>query len=135
MANDYNSKQNDLISALTNEKKFMDQLIAVYENNNTQSSDLIKTLSETNRRQNFRRESTSLMLPLNSLLSLTFKLEALKKPIKCLRKNVRKHLIARVINSVHLYKMGQKLFVDFKEGPILGQIYMKEVKKNIRNIN
>lgn len=76
MANDYNSKQNDLISALTNEKKFMDQLIAVYENSNTQSSDLIKTLSETNRRQNFRRESTSLMLPLNSLLSLTFKLEA-----------------------------------------------------------
>lgn len=76
MANDYNSKQNDFISALTNEKKFMDQLIAVYENSNTQSSDLIKTLSETNRRQNFRRESTSLMLPLNSLLSLTFKLEA-----------------------------------------------------------
>lgn len=58
MANDYNSKQNDLISALTNEKKFMNQLIAVYENSNTQSSDLIKTLSETNRRQNFRREST-----------------------------------------------------------------------------
>lgn len=27
MANDYNSKQNDLISVLTNEKKLMDQLM------------------------------------------------------------------------------------------------------------
>lgn len=76
------------------------------------------------------------MLPLNSLLSLTFKLEAFKNTNKMSTETymcICKHLSETMMNSVHLYKIGQKLFADFEKSTNTGsdQIYMKEIKKNI----
>lgn len=70
------------------------------------------------------------MLPLNSLLSLTFKLEAFKNTNKM---STETYLQTPEWKDDELRTLDKNYLQILKKVPILGQIYMKEVKKNIWN--
>lgn len=70
------------------------------------------------------------MLPLNSLLRLTFKLEAFKNTNKM---STETYLQTPEWKDDELRTLDKNYLQILKKVPILGQIYMKEVKKNIWN--
>lgn len=117
MANVYNPKQSDLISTLTIQKELIDHIIAVSESSIMQSSAFIETLSETIRRQNFRKGLTHIT---DSAFKFFIEFDNLvrglqnKANINVHGKNIGTYLSERVLNSVALYKLWQNLFQDYE---------------------